>query len=338
LFLLILYIAIPAAAAAATFAALEYCFLLPISKAQTNPVIFDISEQESFSEISRHLEKQGLVRFSWAIKLLAQLKGQDTSIQAGEYELSASMAPMQILDKLASGKMVLRKITLKEGASVWEIGALLEQAGILPRIEFEKALADQALMKESDVTGNSFEGYLFPETYQFPRGTKPKKIIASMREQLEKTWQQEWTNRLEILKMTKHQVLTLASIIEKETGATDEQPIIASVFHNRLSKGMKLQADPTVIYGITDFSGNLTKDDLLTYSPYNTYVIDGLPPTPIASPGASAIKAALYPASTEYLYFVADGQGRHVFSASLNEHNNAVNTFQRGGQPTPPKS
>lgn len=337
LILFLIYITVPTAAAIVTYAGLQFAFLLPVASAPADPVVFEIPEQSTFSGIARQLQDKGLVRFSWAIKLLAKFKGQDTSVQAGEYELSASMTPAQILEKLAAGKMILRRITVREGLSVWDIGVLLEQSGILPRIEFEQALTDNNLLHELGVSSSSFEGYLFPETYQFPRGSKPKKILTAMLDQLQKVWTPEWSDRLALLKMSKHQLLTLASIIEKETGAVDEQPIIASVFHNRLNRGMKLQADPTVIYGIPNFSGNLTKEDLTTFTPYNTYVIEGLPPTPIGNPGVTAIKAALYPASTEYLYFVADGQGRHVFSVSLNEHNSAVNTYQRnGGPPTLP--
>jgi UPF0755 protein len=153
-----------------------------------------------------------------------------------------------------------------------------------------------------------------------------------MHEQLQRRWPVEWDARAAALGMSKHQIVTLASIIEKESGNFDEQPVIASVFHNRLRLNMRLQADPTVIYGIKDFNGNITKRDLQTETPYNTYVISGLPPGPIANPGISAIKSALYPAETKYLYFVGNGDGRHVFSESLDQHNDAVNRFQRGGR------
>jgi UPF0755 protein len=151
-----------------------------------------------------------------------------------------------------------------------------------------------------------------------------------MHAQLEKQWQPEWTQRVQIIEMTKHDILTLASIIEKESGNFDEQPVISSVFHNRLKKGMRLQADPTVIYGIKDFNGNITKKDLMTLTPYNTYMVEGLPPGPIANPGLSAIKAALYPTDTNFLYFVGNGEGKHIFSESLEKHNEAVNRYQRG--------
>jgi UPF0755 protein len=150
-----------------------------------------------------------------------------------------------------------------------------------------------------------------------------------MAEQLNKVWDPAWNQKLQELQLSKHQLLTLASIIEKESGKVDEQPLIASVFYNRLRSGMRLQSDPTVIYGIPNFNGNITRADLDTPTPYNTYTIDGLPPGPICNPGLTAIQAALNPASTNYLYFVGNGQGRHVFSENLDDHNRAVNEFQR---------
>jgi UPF0755 protein len=188
-------------------------------------------------------------------------------------------------------------------------------------------------LKELGIAGTSLEGYLFPDTYQFPRNTSAKKIVVAMNDQLQKRWLPEWDDRLKQLSMTKHQALTLASIIEKESGGVAEQPVISSVFHNRLKKGMKLQADPTVIYGIPNFNGNITKEDLQTPTPYNTYVITGLPPGPIANPGVSAIKAALYPVTTNYLYFVANGQGGHIFSETLDDHNELVNAYQKNPSP-----
>jgi UPF0755 protein len=191
-------------------------------------------------------------------------------------------------------------------------------------------LSDPKLLEEFKVPGPSFEGYLFPETYRIQRNTPPRKVIQTLRNQLDSKWSEEWNVRLLDLQMTKHQILTLASIIEKESGNAEEQPIVASVFHNRLKRGMRLQSDPTVIYGIPNFNGNITKADLQTPTPYNTYIISGLPPGPIANPGFTAIKAALYPAETNYLYFVGNGKGKHIFSENLEQHNQAVNVFQRG--------
>ncbi len=333
LLLTILYISIPIVVGLGVYKALDTFFFSPASPADTSTTIFEVPPQSTFKGIARDLESQGLIRSHWSILAFAKIRGQDTAIMAGEYELSPSMRPNEILEKMASGKMFLRKITLKEGESMWEIGPDLERQGILKRIEFERMLSDTSLLKELGIAGLTLEGYLFPDTYQFPRNTPAKKIVATMYEQFQKQWLPEWDERLKQLSMTKHQALTLASIIEKESGSTAEQPIISSVFHNRLSKGMKLQADPTVIYGIQNFNGNITKEDLQTPTPYNTYVITGLPPGPIANPGATAIKAALYPATTNFLYFVANGQGGHIFSETLEAHNESVNAYQKNPSP-----
>ncbi len=329
LLLTILYVSLPLVVALGVYKTLDTFFFSPLNPTDTSATIFEVPPQSTFKGIAKTLESQSLIRSRWSIIAFAKIRGQDTSIMAGEYELSPSMRPNEILEKMASGKMFLRKITLKEGESMWEVGPDLEKQGILQRIEFERLLSDSSLLKELEIAGATLEGYLFPDTYQFPRNTPAKKIVLAMHEQLQKRWRPEWDERLKQLSMTKHQLLTLASIIEKESGSTDEQPIISSVFHNRLKKGMKLQADPTVIYGIPNFNGNITKENLQTPTPYNTYVITGLPPGPIANPGLSAIKAALYPATTNYFYFVANGQGGHVFSETLDAHNNSVNTYQR---------
>lgn len=320
------------AAVAGTFLALRSIFSLPLRPDDDTPIVFQINEQESFHKVAEELEEQRLIRHAWSFNIIAQIEGKDKLIKAGEYELAASMTPEEILEKFVSGKMLLRRITIKEGQSIWEIGTLLEQAGISSKVAFQAAIADPTLLKEARISGPSFEGYLFPETYQFPKGTPIKTIIFTMLGEFNKRWPSEFDTRRSELGLTKHQVITLASIIEKESGTTEEQPNIASVFYNRLKKKMRLQADPTVIYAIPSFNGNLTKVDLEAPTAYNTYVIEGLPPGPIGNPGLSAIRAALFPADTEYLYFVADNQGHHVFSETLEEHNKAVNLFQKGGR------
>ncbi len=332
LFLFALYLGLPLLAAAATLVALRYALLAPLDSATQETIVFEVPENTSFGKIARQLQEQGIVRYDWAFKILAKLKRRDTSIMAGEYELSAAMPPQQILDTMVNGKMILRKFTVKEGASIWEIGALIARSGIGTRNEFDSALTNPEMLQEFGIVAPSFEGYLYPETYQFPRGTKPKKIISAMLDQFKSAWEPEWDARLIELGLTKHQVLILASIVEKESGNREEQPLIAAVFHNRLKKKMRLQADPTVIYGIPNFNGNLTKEDLQTPTAYNTYILEGLPAGPIANPGESAIRAVLYPAQSESLYFVADGKGRHVFSDNLIDHNHAVKEFQKRGR------
>lgn len=339
LILTFLYIFLPLAAVAGAYRAVEYYVLAAANPSATALVSVDITANKGFSAMAKDLETKGLVRSAFSLRIIARLRKQDTALKAGEYELSASMTPEQILQKIVRGEMVMRRFTVREGMRASEIGALVEAAGITSRADFDASLADPALMLQLNVPASSFEGYLFPDTYSFSRGTPGSKIIATMKQQFDAKWKPEWDARAKGLGRTKHEIVTLASIVEKESANIDEQPKIAGVFYNRLRLGMKLQADPTVIYGIQNFNGNITKEDLLTATPYNTYVIPGLPPGPIANPGLSTLTATLFPEQSRYLYFVGNGAGRHIFSANLFDHNNAVNEFQRGlgaGTPSAP--
>lgn len=329
--LTLLYVAIPATVFFGTYTLAKRYFFEAADPTNPDKIIVEVGENDPFQAVAQQLKEKSLIRSSLAFRVTAQLQNKDTQIKAGEYEMSPSMSPREILDRMVRGEMFHRRVTVKEGMSLADIMKTLKEAGIIEPLPFQLALEDREFLESQGIESSSFEGYLFPETYYFPRNTSPKKIIAAMHEQLEKRWLPEWTQRAEILELSKHNVLTLASIIEKESGNFDEQPVISSVFHNRLKRNMRLQADPTVIYGIKDFNGNITKRDLTTLTPYNTYMIDGLPPGPIANPGINAIKAALYPADTNYLYFVGNGDGEHIFSESLDQHNNAVNQYQRAG-------
>ena len=320
---------IAVASATALYVAYEKFVVAPFDSASQERRIFDTAQSTTVLQIARRLENEGYIHSAWSIRILARYQKKDTAIKAGEYELSPAMTPQQILDKMVRGEMVHHRTTIKEGMTLREIVAAFEDSGVVSREAFERALNNKALLEELQIEARSFEGYLFPETYNFPRNTSARVVIKAMIDELNKKWTPEWEQQLAVLSMSKHDLRTLASIIEKESGNFDEQPIISSVFHNRLRYKMRLQADPTVIYGISDFNGNITKRDLETYSAYNTYVIDGLPPGPIANPGRTAIHAALYPAETSFLYFVGSGDGRHVFSKSLAEHNKAVNKYQR---------
>lgn len=326
-----LYLFVPLATIGFSYRAVNYYFLEAANPADATQIAIDVTATKSLKQLAKELESKGLLRSEYSLRVIARLKKSDTLLKAGEYELSASMTPEEILNKMVRGEMVLRRVTIKEGMRASEIGPLLEAAGITSRSDFDNALNDSALQVELKLPAGSFEGYLFPDTYSFQRNTPAAKVIAAMKAQFDAKWQPEWDERVKALGRSKHELVTLASIVEKESGNVDEQPRIASVFFNRLRLGMRLQADPTVIYGIQNFNGNITKDDLLTATPYNTYVIPGLPPGPIANPGLSALAATLNPEQTSYLYFVGNGMGRHVFSESLTEHNNAVNQFQRGG-------
>ena len=281
-----------------------------------------------FSVVTDRLAKAGFVRLPWRFKLLARLKGYDKRIKAGEYFLSALQSPIEILETMVAGKVYLRKLTVPEGFNLEQIAALVDSRQFASGKDFIAAAHDARLLQELKLDADSFEGYLFPDTYFFPGSITVRQIIATMFRRFRQVIRPEWLDRAGELSLSVHQVVTLASMIEKETGDPRERPIISSVFHNRLKKRMRLASDPTVIYGIDDFDGNLTRRHLKDPHPYNTYQHKGLPPGPIANPGAASIEAALYPADTLYLYFVSKKDRTHQFSANIRDHNRAVRKYQ----------
>jgi UPF0755 protein len=290
--------------------------------------IVAIEKGQNFRQTTLLLQSQQLIEHPFKFRLLARLQGKDKQIQAGEYLLSADMPPGDILEVLVNGKVRLYKFTVPEGSTLKQIAAIVENAGLVTRAEFLSAAADADFVRENGIDAGSFEGYLFPETYFFPKNTAAREVLATMVDRFRSVFTNTWETRAADIGLSVHQVLTLASIIEKETGAPSERPTISSVFHNRLRRGMRLETDPTVIYGIDDFDGNLTRKHLTTPTPYNTYLISGLPPGPIANPGRAAIEAALYPADTPYLYFVSKKDGTHQFSKTFADHNRAILTYQ----------
>ena len=219
--------------------------------------------------------------------------------------------------------------TIPEGYTLAQITEVMGQQNVTDTAEFARLVRDRAFIASLGIEADSLEGYLFPETYYFARGTKAKDVIRMMVDGLQHVWTAELQEQAARLRLSLHQVLTLASVIEKETGAKEERELIAAVFHNRLKKKIPLQSDPTVIYGLPAFDGNIHKRDLSSHSPYNTYRVQGLPPGPIASPGAHAIRATLFPAQAPYLYFVSRNDGTHHFSSTLEEHNRAVEKYQK---------
>jgi UPF0755 protein len=261
--------------------------------------------------------------------LFGKSHSADRKIHAGEYELNAGMLPAEILAKLQSGQVVLHPVTIPEGLTMTQIADVLAQKAVVDPVEFLRLARDRAFVASLGVTSDTLEGYLYPDTYKFPRGMKTKDVVLAMVEHLRQMFGPELQARAEEMKMSVHQVLTLASVIEKETGSGGERPEISAVFHNRLRKHIPLQSDPTVIYGLPNFDGNIRKKDLSNPSPYNTYRWPGLPPGPIANPGVQAIRAALFPSNSHALYFVSRNDGTHQFSATLTEHNEAVEKYQR---------
>lgn len=277
------------------------------------PVVIDINKGSSSYEVANLLFKYEVISNPFLFRVLAKIKKADVLIKAGEYNFDAGLSMLQVLDKLTKGDVVYHKVTIPEGYTVGQILYLL-------------SMVDN-LSGEFDVIPN--EGTIFPETYTFSKGKKRMDLVNEAKSVMRTKLKDVWDNRDEGLPYKNiNEMLIMASIIEKETGINDERAKVASVFINRLKKGMLLQTDPTVIYAITEgmqnFGRSLTRKDLKIDSPYNTYKYAGLPPTPICNPGFKSIYAAAHPADTDYLYFVANGQGGHNFARTLSEHNKNV--------------
>lgn len=259
-----------------------------------------------------------------------RLSGQSRQIKAGSYEIEAGASPRSLLRKLVRGEEALRAVTLVEGWNFNQVRAALAKAEQLT--PDSKGLPDYLIMKVLGRPGLPAEGHFFPDTYTYAKGSSDLALLKRAMRAMDKVLAAAWQQRAgETPLKTAEQALILASLVEKETGLGSDRPMIAGVFTNRLRIGMMLQTDPSVIYGLGEaFDGNLRRRDLQTDTPWNTYTRAGLPPTPIAMPGKSALLAAVQPAATKALYFVARGDGSSQFSASLEEHNRAVNKYQRG--------
>jgi UPF0755 protein len=280
-------------------------------------------------QVARALERAGLIRDARAFSLLARNQGSERVIHAGENGLSPSMTTQQILALILSGQVRTYAVSLPEGIRATEIATRLESAGLADAATFLATVTDPAFVHSLGIEADSLEGYLFPETYRLPRNLSPTTIARVLVDQFEAVWR-EIEPRAAATALSRHQIVTLASIVEKETAAPEERPLIAAVFLNRLARGMRLETDPTVIYGIADFDGNLKKSHLRDENnPYNTYQIAGLPPGPIASPGIEALEAVVKPADSDYLFFVSRNDGTHRFSRTYREHVNAVNQYQK---------
>ncbi len=297
--------------------------------------LIEIKRGLGIKQVSGLLQKQGIIKYPLLFTAWARLTGVDQRIKAGEYTLSASLSPTGILAILESGKTTLHKVTIPEGYTIKQIADILAGAGLVGKAEFIAAAHDPGLIKRWNIPNDSLEGYLFPDTYYFPKGIDAFNVATSMLEQFKHNISPQWTARAKALGFSLHQIITLASLIEKEAGVAAERPIVSAVYHNRLKSNIRLQCDPTVIYAIPNFDGNLTRKHLKLDSPYNTYRYRGLPPGPIANPGRASIEAALYPADVDYQYFVSRNDGTHQFSTTLRQHNNAVIKYQKRRRPPP---
>lgn len=291
--------------------------------------VIDIPEGATYSGVSDLLKREGLITNRVYFRLLGLWTQNEKKIKPGEYALHTAMRPMELLDLLVRGKILQHQVVIPEGTTARQIAKILEEAKLAEADAFMKVVEDPTLMAEFGIEGESLEGYLFPDTYQFAKRTPTHEIVKRMVTQFQTVYDESFRKRADQLGLTQREVVTLASIVEKETGHPAERILISAVFHNRLKKKMRLQSDPTVIFALTDFNGNLTKKDLGAASPYNTYRFIGLPPGPIANPGKDSLYAALYPADVDYIYFVSKNDGTHFFSKNLREHNGAVNRYQR---------
>jgi UPF0755 protein len=312
---------------------LQYAKKFTAPETESREVLVTIPQGAGYPEIARILREKGLIRdegaFLWAVRIKSKLR-QPVDVKAGEQTLDPSLNAWEVISSLVKGNFKFYPFTIPEGRNLREIAMTVENAGLGSAQDFLNLCYDRDFIKSLGIEADSLEGYLFPETYNFPKNTPLKTIAKSMTDQFFKVWD-KYKTLAAARGLTLNEALTMASIVEKETGAPQERPLIAAVFFNRLDKKMRLQTDPTVIYGLRDFNGNITRADLENPHPYNTYVHQGLPPGPIASPGEDAIKAVLNPAKTKYLYFVSKNDGTHHFSTTLAEHNKMVARYQKGG-------
>lgn len=292
------------------------------------PFEFTVHSGSSIKAVSRQLAGQGVFREGESFWILSRIVGKGRTIQAGTYRLERPLTPLELLEKLRRGDVVMVEMLFVEGTTLRQ---WIAQLAAEPRVRHSlPAKGDAELRAALGIPQPAAEGWFFPDTYRFAPGVSDVEILKRAHAAMKKRLDEAWQSRDPSLPLTDpYQALILASIVEKETAAPDERPLVASVFVNRLRRGMRLQTDPTVIYGMGEsYAGNIRKRDLTTDTPWNTYTRDGLPPTPIAMPGAGAIRASTQPAKSDYLYFVSRGDGTHEFTRTLEEHNRAVAKWQ----------
>ena len=300
----------------------------PVSQ-DSRSITFEVQPGMTLKQVALELFNQRLIISPSAFQAIAYIQDKEKQIMVGEFSLSPSMLPTEIIMRLTSGKTILYALTIPEGYRITEIASLLDTQGLANSEAFKLQTQDMSLIESMDIPNDSLEGYLFPETYYLSKLTPEKKIVEKMVNTFkEKVLTSNLLKSVKESPLSLHEIITLASLIEKETGLDSERKLISSVFHNRLKKNMRLQTDPTVIYAIEKFDGNIRKRDLKIDSPYNTYRYKGLPPGPISSPGIKSIEAAISPIKSNHLYFVSRKDGSHHFSNTLVEHNRAVKKYQ----------
>jgi len=293
------------------------------------PVVVTVEQGERFADVAADLRRQGVLRHPLPLVVWARLTRQDRAVHWGEYLITTPLSPLELLARLSGPPDPLHPLTVPEGFTVHDIVQLLAQSGFGAEESFTCLLADPSFLASEDLPPEGAEGYLFPDTYAFPLATPQERILRTMIRHFRDVFTPPLVLRAAALGLSEQQAVTLASLVESETGRPEERPLIAAVFLNRLHRGMPLQSDPTVLYGRPDGSRTISRADLARPTPYNTYTIPGLPPAPIANPGRASLEAAVTPAAVDYLYFVARGDGSHEFSTTLTAHNAAVNRYQR---------
>ncbi len=309
----------------AAYAAFE--MFVPVQSGNKN-IEVEIPRGSTFRQAADILWKEKLIRDKKLFLVLGRLTGADRKIRAGFYSFWSSMSPLDIFSIIRKGRIIEFELRVLEGDSLYEIAETFAKSGLVTKEEFMELARDPDILSSYDIEAQSMEGYLYPDTYIVPKGIKARDALDIMLSRMKEKFSPEIVARAEALGMTRTEVLTLASIIEKEAVVDEERPVISAVYHNRLKKRMPLQADPTSIYGIKSSKERITRADLQRKTPYNTYVIRGLPPGPIASPGLKSMIAAVNPAAVPYLYFVSNNDGTHNFSVSLGEHEEAVRAYR----------
>ena len=303
---------------------IHYPLPLPVT-----PFEFDLKQGSSLKSVAREMRQAGLLGQDWPFVWLARLRGQSAQLKAGSYALDHAISPLELLEVITKGEVTQRQVSIIEGWTFKQLRAMLNASSDITHDTLN--LTDAEILQRINATEAHPEGLFFPDTYYFAAGSSDLRIFKRAYQNMQQHLQAVWLARAPDLPLqTPYQALILASIVEKETGTPGDRAMIAGVFVNRLRKGMLLQTDPTVIYGLGEkFDGNLRKRDLLADTTYNTYTRGGLTPTPIALPGLAALQATLHPAQTDALYFVARGDGSSQFSSSLTTHNRAVNQYQK---------
>lgn len=310
-----------------------YVFLqwmvLPISWPVTeNTVDVIIKDGDSMLQVIERLKEVNLIGHETGFLILNKITQKDKHIRAGKYSFKKGMTLHSLLVELFSGRVTLKDVTIPEGLTAGEIAGILRREIQVDSAEFIKATADPRIIRSLNLSSPNLEGYLFPETYKLTWGISPQKVVQIMVEQFQKTFNDSLLKRAQKINFSLSQVITLASLIEAEAKEQKERAVISAVFHNRLKRGLLLQSCPTVTYGLPEINRTLTLEDLERDTPYNTYLHAGLPPGPICNPGKASIVAALYPADVDYLYFVSRGDGTHIFSKTLAEHDKAKNEIK----------